>query len=127
MAAAAPEDGWAPVGAINATSHGWLEVTMSQAVFRFAKGASSGARSGGGIVARLVHAIATEWRYGRDLASLQRLDRRELGDIGLGRGELAHAVRFGRAKHRSLHQEVVHRAGVAGTFADMPVSMTEWR
>lgn len=101
---------------------------MSQAVFRFANGTShAGSRSGGGIVARIVAFVATEWRFARDLASLQRLDTRDLGDIGLGRGELAHAVRFGRVKQRRVHHEVGYRPAVAGTFADMPVGMTEWR
>ena len=101
---------------------------MSQAVYRFAHGTSQrGSRSGGGIVERFVAFVAAEWRYARDLASLQRLDTRELGDIGLGRGELPHAVRFGRVKQRRVHHEIGYRPAVAGTFADMPVAMTEWR
>ncbi len=75
-----------------------------------------------GALARAVAAVAAEIRARRDLHALQLLDERQLHDIGVGAGELDHAVRNGRPRspaHPSRADAVPP--------APMPASWTEWR
>jgi uncharacterized protein YjiS (DUF1127 family) len=47
-------------------------------------------------LARLIRAVATEWRIRRDLRELMALNDHMLKDIGVSRAQVAHAARFGR-------------------------------
>ena len=76
-----------------------------------------------GLLARLVAALAREWRIHRDLRTLQTLDDRALRDIGIGNGGLEHAVRWGR----SIPTEAASRAECGKVRPSLPLSLTEWR
>jgi uncharacterized protein YjiS (DUF1127 family) len=68
----------------------------------------------------LVQVVAREWRLRRDLAGLQSLDAAALRDIGLDRGSLEQAVRFGRDRSAPP-------ACSAPRPTALPLSLTEWR
>lgn len=76
---------------------------------------------------RFLSLAVQEWRLSRDRAELQALDGRALHDIGLTRGSIEGAVRFGR------HGAPRHSGGPAEPFGDgaespaIPSSWTEWR
>jgi uncharacterized protein YjiS (DUF1127 family) len=76
-----------------------------------------------GLLARLVAALAREWRIHRDLRVLQTLDDRALHDIGVGPGGLDYAVRHGRP----TPVEVAPGSMFRDRSPSLPVSWTEWR
>jgi uncharacterized protein YjiS (DUF1127 family) len=80
-------------------------------------------RSKTGLLARLVAALAREWRIHRDLRVLQTLDDRALRDIGIGVGGLEHAVRHGR----SIRAQTSVTAGFGKAPPRPPLSWAEWR
>ena len=47
-------------------------------------------------LADIVARIDREWRIARDIGRLEEMSDDELRDIGLTRGDIAHAVRHGR-------------------------------
>lgn len=99
---------------------------MAQAIGAMAavRGGEQAGRSGQGILARLgeiVAGLAQEWAVRRDVQALESLDGRTLADLGISRGEVERAVRFGRRGALGL--------SIAGVVARplMPVSFSEWR
>ena len=67
-----------------------------------------------------------EWRLRRDLAQLQSMDARGLHDIGLTRGGLEGAVRYGR-RSSALARDLPERMCRAPERPRIPSSWTEWR
>jgi uncharacterized protein YjiS (DUF1127 family) len=76
---------------------------------------------------RLIEAALNEWRLRRDYACLQAMDARGLHDIGLTRGSLEGAVRYGRDWRSSVRDTPSEPIREAADFPTMPLSWTEWR
>jgi uncharacterized protein YjiS (DUF1127 family) len=76
-----------------------------------------------GVVQSLVAALAEEIRVRRSLRQLSAFDDGMLRDIGVDRGSLEDAVRYGRP---SLEGTLLYRAS-GGRSSLTPSSLTEWR
>ncbi|MGO4572541.1 DUF1127 domain-containing protein [Microvirga sp. 2TAF3] len=72
------------------------------------------------LLARFFAALAREIRVRRDMRLLSGFDEAALHDIGLVRGGVEDAVRYGRPGVRSLNVGVPE-------MASLPASYTEWR
>ena len=87
-------------------------------------GGAAGSAQGDTILrtlSQMAAALAVEFRTRRDLHALQGLDERQLHDIGVGPGELDHAVRFGRPR------QAARARPLTGGEPVVPSSWTEWR
>ena len=98
---------------------------MSQAISSVPAIVRRAATTPGGVVPALVAAlrwVRREWRVHRDLMRIEGLDDRALADLGIGRGEVEDAVRYGR---RTVASRSADRVPAERPL--MPESWTEWR
>ena len=101
---------------------------MAQAIGTIAafRGGAQAGRNGQTILARIgefAAGLAHEWAVRRDVHALESLDGRTLADIGIGRGEVERAVRFGRRAAAGLGP--IATPTTARRL--VPASFTDWR
>lgn len=73
--------------------------------------------------ASFLFGLRREWQLRQDRRALQDLDDRALADIGIGRGQVESAIRYGR----SYVAGTATRRGPVEDAPLMPASWTEWR
>ena len=73
------------------------------------------------LLQRIVEVVAREFRVRRDMRALGSLDDAALHDIGLTRGSMEGALRYGRS------DEQLRPAVDEAASAPLPRSLVEWR